>query len=84
MIAIFGEHDELVWPSKNLELLRSAFAASGNQKLWTHVVAGANHAFLYGEPCQPLQGHDGPPAFQNALLDPEFFEASGLSVRTPR
>lgn len=80
MLAIFGENDELVWPEKNVALLREAFSDSGNTRLWTHVVAGANHAFLYGEPCEALEGHDGPPAFESALLDPEFFEASGLSL----
>ncbi len=79
MLAIFAENDELVWAQKNSALLTAAFEDSGNTRLWIHTVSGANHAFLYGERCEPLKGHDGPPTFREALLDPRFFEAIGVA-----
>lgn len=63
-----------------LALLRSAFEASGNSRLFTHTLPGVNHAFLYGEPCEPLKGHDGRPSFEAALLNPGFFDAIGISI----
>lgn len=78
MLAIFAEHDGLVWPDKNIRELRNAFSQSKNDALWIHTVPGANHAFLLGGPCDPLRLHDGPPTFHAAIRERSFLAAAGL------